>query len=92
MFTAWMQTKEVTKRKNFLKNGKKWEEISDSHYETIKALRIGRDSIADNWIREKYQESDKTISEEAFIKEQEGRCVAALAEKSEHFRRRAFRI
>jgi alpha-L-fucosidase len=58
-----------------------WFEISDKTYETIKAPRVGRDKIADDWINEKYQETDKSISREEFIKEYEGYFVIELAEE-----------
>lgn len=58
-----------------------WFNISDQSYETIKAPMVGRDKIADNWIKEKYQETDKTISQEKFIKEHKGYYVIELAEE-----------
>jgi alpha-L-fucosidase len=58
-----------------------WFEISDKTYETIKAPRVGRDKIADDWINEKYQETDKSISREEFIKEYEDYYVIELAEE-----------
>jgi alpha-L-fucosidase len=58
-----------------------WFEISDKTYETIKAPRVGRDKVADDWIKEKYQETDKSISEEKFIKEYEDYYVIELAEE-----------
>jgi hypothetical protein len=58
-----------------------WFEISENTYETIKAPRVGRDKVADDWIKEKYEETDKTISQEEFIKEYEGYYVIELAEE-----------
>jgi alpha-L-fucosidase len=58
-----------------------WFDISDKTYETIKAPRVGRDKVADDWIKEKYQETDKTISQEEFIKKYEGYYVIELAEE-----------
>jgi hypothetical protein len=58
-----------------------WFDISDKTYETIKAPRVGRDKVADDWIKEKYEESDKTISQAAFIKEHDGYYVIELAKE-----------
>ena len=58
-----------------------WFDISDKTYETIKAPKVCRDKIADEWIKAKYQETDKTISEEEFIKKYEGYYVIELAEE-----------
>jgi alpha-L-fucosidase len=58
-----------------------WFEISDKTYETIKAPRVGRDKIANDWINERYQETDKSISREEFIEEYEGYYVIELAEE-----------
>lgn len=58
-----------------------WFEISEKTYETIKAPRVGRDKVADDWINEKYEETDKTISKEEFIKEYDGYYVIELAEE-----------
>ena len=58
-----------------------WFDISEKTYETIKAPQVGRDKIADEWIRGKYQETDKTISEEEFIKEYQDYYVIELAKE-----------
>lgn len=58
-----------------------WFEISEKTYETIKAPRVGRDKVADDWIKEKYAETDKAISLEAFIKRYDGYYVIELAEE-----------
>jgi alpha-L-fucosidase len=58
-----------------------WFEISEKSYETIKAPRVGRDKVADDWIKGKYEETDKTISLEAFISKYDGFYVIELAEE-----------
>jgi alpha-L-fucosidase len=58
-----------------------WFEISEKTYETIKAPRVGRDKVANDWIKEKYEETDKTLSSEAFIKQYDGFYVIELAEE-----------
>jgi hypothetical protein len=60
---------------------KEWFENQIPSYETIKAPRVGRDKEADEWIKEKYQESDKKISESEFITEHEGYYVIELAKE-----------
>ena len=58
-----------------------WFDISDKTYETIKAPRVGRDKLADDWIKEKYQESVKAISMDEFIKNHEGYYVIELSKE-----------
>lgn len=58
-----------------------WFDISIKSYETIKAPRVGRDKIADDWIKEKYEESDKALSQEDFIKQYQDYYVIELAEE-----------
>jgi hypothetical protein len=58
-----------------------WFDISDKTYETIKAPRVGRDQPANDWIKEKYKETDKTISQDEFIKKYEGYYVVELAKE-----------
>lgn len=48
-------------------------------YETIKAPQVGRDKIADDWIKEKYNESDKSVSLDQFIHDHHGYYVIELA-------------
>jgi hypothetical protein len=60
---------------------KEWYANLITSYETIKAPMVGRDSEADEWIKIKYQESDKKISESEFIKEHQGYYVIELAEE-----------
>lgn len=60
---------------------KEWFENQIPPYETIKAPRVGRDKDADEWIKAKYLETDKKMSESAFIKEYEGYYVIELAKE-----------
>jgi hypothetical protein len=48
-------------------------------YETIKAPRVGYDSVANEWIKSKYDETDKSIAEEDFVKQHLGYYVIELA-------------
>ncbi len=50
-------------------------------YETIKAPRVGYDEVANEWIKSKYSESDKSLSKEEFFKEHLGYYVIELAEE-----------
>lgn len=52
-------------------------------YETIKAPRVGYDDVANNWIKSKYCESDKSLTEEDFFKEYLGYYVIELAEEQD---------
>jgi hypothetical protein len=58
-----------------------WDEIQISPFETIRAPRVGRDKTADDWIREQYKGSDRSLSEHEFVKRHEGYYVADLAEE-----------
>jgi len=60
---------------------KEWFEIQTPSYETIKAPRVGRDKEADDWLRERYQETDKKVSEAEFLKAHEGYYVIDLAKE-----------
>jgi hypothetical protein len=60
---------------------KEWFENQIPSYETIRAPKVGRDKVADEWIKEKYQESDKKISESEFINRNEGYFVIELAQE-----------
>lgn len=50
-------------------------------YETIRAPRVGRDREADEWIKKKYLETDKFVSESEFIKQHDGFYVIELAKE-----------
>ncbi|MFY7839702.1 MAG: hypothetical protein ACOVP7_05470 [Lacibacter sp.] len=52
-------------------------------YETIKAPRVGRDEEANNWIKERYQETDKSLSENDFVKQHDGYYVISLAKEED---------
>jgi hypothetical protein len=52
-------------------------------YETIKAPRVGRDKEADEWIKKKYLETDKSVSESEFIKQHDGFYVIELAKETD---------
>ncbi len=50
-------------------------------YETIKAPRVGYDKVADEWIKLKYCQSDKSLSEKDFVTSYLGYYVIELAEE-----------
>jgi len=58
-----------------------WFDNSIQTYETIKAPRVGRDKPADDWLKEQYEETDKSVPREQFIKDYEGYYVIELAEE-----------
>jgi hypothetical protein len=60
---------------------KEWFEMQIPTYETIKSPRVGRDKEADEWIKAKYQETDKATSEADFIKAHQGYYVIELAKE-----------
>ena len=60
---------------------KEWFENQIPTYETIKAPRVGRDKEANDWIKQKYEESDKSKSESDFIKDFDGFYVIELAKE-----------
>ena len=60
---------------------KEWFENQIPSYETIKAPRVGRDKEADEWIKQKYLESDKSKSESDFIRDFDGYYVIELAKE-----------
>ena len=73
-----LKSKKIKSKDELLKE---WFDISDKTYETIKAPRVGRDKPADDWVKEKYQETDKVLSQEEFIKNYEGYYVIELAKE-----------
>ena len=75
-FLGKLRGKKTVSRDDLLKE---WFEIQIPSYETIKAPRVGRDKEADDWMRERYQETDKKVSEAGFLKEHEGYYVIELA-------------
>jgi hypothetical protein len=58
-----------------------WFSIQIPTYETIKAPCVGRDKEANDWIREQYEESDKSLSLEEFVNEYTGYYVIPLAKE-----------
>jgi hypothetical protein len=58
-----------------------WFSIQIPTYETIKAPRVGRDTEADDWIRQQYEESEKETSLEEFVKQYNGYYVILLAKE-----------
>lgn len=60
-----------------------WFENQIPTYETIKAPRVGRDEEANAWIRQKYLETDKKLSEDEFVKEHDGFYVIDLAKETD---------
>ena len=60
---------------------KEWSDIQIQSYETIKAPRVGYDQEANDWIREKYSESDKTITETEFLIKHDGIYIIELAKE-----------
>lgn len=60
-----------------------WFDIQIPTYETIKAPRVGRDKEANEWIKQKYLETDRIITEEEFVKKFEGYYVIELAKEKD---------
>jgi len=58
-----------------------WFENQIPTYETIKAPRVGRDRVADEWIAQKYEETDKTVTLNEFINQHQGYYVIELAQE-----------
>lgn len=58
---------------------KEWFDNQVQSYETIRAPRVGRDREADEWIRQKYAEAKRPVSENEFIKKYQGFYVISLA-------------
>ena len=77
-FLDKLKGKKPVNREDLLKE---WFEIQIPTYETIKAPRVGREKEADDWIKEKYLETDKKLSEAEFLKQYEGYYVIELAKE-----------
>ena len=58
---------------------KEWFAAQIPSYETLNAPRVGRDKAADEWIKQKYEETDKTVPLEKFITEHQGYYVIGLS-------------
>jgi uncharacterized protein YqiB (DUF1249 family) len=52
-------------------------------YETIKAPKVGRDKEADEWIKKKYEETDKKNTLNDFVNEHNGFFVIELAKEKD---------
>jgi hypothetical protein len=52
-------------------------------YETIKAPRVGQDKVADDWIKEKYEELEEKPPFDEFINEHNGFYVIELAKEQD---------
>lgn len=62
---------------------KEWFANQIHSYETIKAPMVGKDKEADDWIKNKYSQTDKSISEAQFLKIHKGFYVIELAKESD---------
>ncbi|MFN0202573.1 MAG: hypothetical protein ACKVTZ_13700 [Bacteroidia bacterium] len=60
---------------------KEWFDGQITTYETIKAPRVGRDDEANEWIKNKYLETDKSVSELEFLNQHDGYYVIELAKE-----------
>jgi hypothetical protein len=52
-------------------------------YETLKAPKVGIDKSANDWIKQKYEESEKEVSENEFIEQHNGFYVIELSEEKD---------
>ncbi len=73
--------KKLSKEELFL--ALEWFRIQIKSYETIQAPRVGRDKEADNWLRQKYLETDKQLSETEFLRIHDGYYVIELAKEKD---------
>lgn len=62
---------------------KEWFENQIQTYETIKAPKVGRDSEADEWIKNRYNELEQKPLLEEFLKEHNGYYVIGLAKEQD---------
>lgn len=62
---------------------KEWLANQIQTYETIRAPRVGRDKEADEWVKKKYSNTDKSVSESEFIKKHDGYYVIELAKETD---------
>ncbi len=60
-----------------------WFSIQIPSYETISAPKVNRDAVAGQWLKEKYEASDKTVPFEKFAKDADGYYVIELAPESD---------
>lgn len=62
---------------------REWFDNQTESYETLRAPRVGYDEIANNWIKVKYNETEKEISETEFIEQHNGFYVIELSEEKD---------
>jgi hypothetical protein len=62
---------------------KEWFDNQISTYKTIGAPRVGVDKEADDWIRSRYNDSDKKLTEKEFVKQHDGYYVIELAKEQD---------
>ncbi|WP_177765790.1 hypothetical protein [Flavobacterium sp. I3-2] len=79
-FFQKLQGKKQPTREDLLEE---WFSIQSSTYETIKAPRVGKDKIADEWILKKYDSLDDKPNLNQFIKDLQGYYVIELAEEQD---------
>ncbi len=60
-----------------------WFEIQIPSYETIKAPKVGRDKVADDWLKVEYDKTDKSISFQQYSQLHNGYYVIELAEETD---------
>jgi hypothetical protein len=60
-----------------------WFSIQTQSYETIQAPRVGRDQVANDWLKRKYEEAPNDMSLENFLIEYEGYYVIELAKEKD---------
>ena len=60
-----------------------WFSIQIPSYETIKAPKVGRDEVANEWLKNEYAKRDKSIPFDEFAKEYDGYYVIELAEEKD---------
>lgn len=79
-FFEKLQGKKEVTRDDLLQE---WFSIQSSSYETIKAPKVGRDKIADEWLLNKYEELEEKPELNQFIKDFQGYYVIELAEEQD---------
>jgi hypothetical protein len=79
-FTDKLKGKRLPTREELIQE---WFSIQIKSYETIKAPMVGRDIAANEWLKDQYAKSDKTLSFDEFEKEYDGYYVIELAEETD---------
>jgi len=77
-FMEFLKGKRAKSKEKLLQE---WYDIQIPTYETIKAPMVGRDAEANEWIKNKYKESNQSISEEDFVNNEYGYYVIELAKE-----------